>query len=124
MESAHVERALTNWRLSSKFPLARQKLEQRGATVVGPAANVQDALELLATSEIDEATLDVHLGDEFVFPVGEKLDEANIPFVFATRYFASVIPAKFSGFTLCEKSTVLGSIASLLFSADGGAALN
>lgn len=102
----------------------RQKLEQLGATVVGPAANVQDALELLATSEINGAILDVHLGDEFVFPVAEKLDEANIPFVFATGYDASVIPAKFSGFTLCEKPTELGKIASALFSADRSAALN
>lgn len=102
----------------------RQKLEQLGATVVGPAANVQDALELLATSEIDAAILDVHLGDEFVFPVAEKLEVADIPFVFATGYDASVIPAKFSGFTLCEKPTELGKIASALFSADGGAALN
>ncbi len=102
----------------------RQRLEQLGATVVGPAANVQSALELLTTSEIDGAILDVHLGDEFVFPVAEKLDEANIPFVFATGYDASVIPAKFSGFTLCEKPTELGKIASALFSVDGGAVLN
>ncbi|MBW9091381.1 response regulator [Rhizobium wenxiniae] len=102
----------------------RQKLEQLGSTVIGPAANVQDALELLTTSEIDGAILDVHLGDEFVFPVAERLDEANIPFVFATGYDASVIPAKFSGFTLCEKPTELGKIASALFSAGNGAALN
>jgi len=102
----------------------RRKLEQLGATVIGPAANVQDALVLLATSEIDGAILDVQLGDEFVFPVAEKMDEANIPFVFATGYDVSVIPARFSGFTLCEKPTELGKIASALFSADGGAALN
>ncbi|CUX67642.1 putative response regulator receiver (CheY-like protein) [Agrobacterium tumefaciens str. Kerr 14] len=102
----------------------RQKLEQLGATVVGPAANVEDALELIASSKIDGAILDVHLGDEFVFPVAEELEQADVPFVFATGYDPDVIPAKFSGFALCGKPTELGKIASALFKPGGGVALN
>lgn len=102
----------------------RQKLEQLGATVVGPAANVEDALRLIASSEIDGAILDVHLGDEFVFPVADELEVADVPFVFATGYDPAVIPAKFSGFALCEKPTELGKIASALFGPNGSGALN
>ncbi|WP_244530409.1 response regulator [Rhizobium sp. NFR07] len=102
----------------------RRKLERLGATVVGPAGSVEDALRLIASSKIDGAILDVHLGDEFVFPVAEELDGADIPFVFATGYNPSVIPARFSGYALCEKPTELGKIAAALFGPDGGAALN
>lgn len=102
----------------------RQKLKRLGATVVGPAGSVEDALRLMASSKIDGAILDVHLGDELVFPVAEELDVADIPFVFATSYDPSVIPARFSGFALCEKPTELGKIAAALFGQNGGAALN
>ena len=102
----------------------RQKLEQLGAIVVGPAATVEDALELIASSKIDGAILDVHLGDEFVFPVAEELEQADVPFVFATGYDPDVIPVKFSGFALCGKPTELGKIASALFGTDGGVMLN
>lgn len=102
----------------------RQKLELLGGTVVGPAANVEDALQLIFSSEIDGAILDVHLGDEFVFPVAEELEAADVPFVFATGYDVSIIPAKFSGFALCEKPTELGKIAFALFGPSGGVALN
>ena len=102
----------------------RQKLEHLGATVVGPAANVEDALRLISSTDIDGAILDVHLGDEFVFPVAEELEAADVPFVFATGYDALIIPAKFSGFALCEKPTELGKIASALFRPSDGPALN
>jgi len=102
----------------------RQKLEHLGAPVVGPAANVEDALLLISSSDIDGAILDVYLGEEFVFPVAEELETADVPFVFATGYDALIIPAKFSGFALCEKPTELGKIASVLFGSSGGAALN
>ncbi|MGE7369057.1 response regulator [Neorhizobium sp. NPDC001467] len=102
----------------------RQKLEQLGAIVVGPAANVQDALDLIASSKIDGAILDVHLGDEFVFPVAEELEQADVPFVFATGYDPEVIPARFAGFALSGKPTELGKIAVALFAPDGGTVLN
>jgi ActR/RegA family two-component response regulator len=93
----------------------RRELEQVGAIVVGPTGRVEEALSLIATSQVDAAILDVHLGDELVFPVAEELDRKDIPFVFATGYDPAVIPAKFSGFTLCEKPTELGKIAEALF---------
>jgi CheY-like chemotaxis protein len=93
----------------------RRQLLQLDAVVVGPTANVEDALELLEAQPVDGAILDIHLGDELVFPVAEKLDELDIPFVFATAYDPSIIPERFSGFTLCEKPAELGKIAHALF---------
>lgn len=102
----------------------RRKLEKLGAVVVGPTGNVQDALELIKTSPVDAAILDVHLGDEFVFPVAEELESRDIAFVFATSYDPSIIPVKFTGFALCEKPTELGKIAAALFANDTDASLN
>jgi CheY-like chemotaxis protein len=93
----------------------RRKLEDIGAVVVGPVGTVKGALELLETEKIDAAILDIHLIDELVFPVAEALDRRNIPFVFATGYDPSILPAKFTGFALCEKPAELGDIAEALF---------
>ncbi|WP_244530351.1 response regulator [Rhizobium sp. NFR07] len=96
----------------------RQKLAALGATVVGPVASVRDAMDMIEASEIDAAILDVHLGDEFVFPVADRLDELDIPFVFATGYDRAFIPAQYAGFALCEKPTELAKIARALWDDD------
>jgi len=93
----------------------RRQLVRLNSTVVGPTATVEEALSLIEAQKIDGAILDIHLGDELVFPVAEKLDGLDIPFVFATGYDASVVPDRFSGFLLCEKPTELGKIARALF---------
>ncbi|MGZ2432982.1 hypothetical protein [Rhizobium redzepovicii] len=68
------------------------------------------ALDLVDNEEIDAAILDVHLDGEFVFPA-EELERRDTPFVFATAFDRSVIPAKFASFILCEKPTELEKIA-------------
>ncbi|MCB5203744.1 response regulator [Neorhizobium sp. T786] len=102
----------------------RLKLEMIGAVVVGPTGSVQDALDLINASPVDAAILDVHLGDELVFPVAEELERRDIPFVFATSYDPSIIPVKFTGFALCEKPTELGKIAAALFANETDPTLN
>ena len=101
----------------------RQLLEAAGAVVVGPVATVADALTLLDEERVDAAILDVHLGDELVFPVAEELENRLVPFVFATGYDPAFIPARYSGFALCEKPAELSKIAQALFgSAESGGA--
>ncbi|TDK32135.1 response regulator [Rhizobium deserti] len=93
----------------------RRKLEDLGAKVVGPTGRVQQALQLIEDELIDAAVLDVHLGDEMVFPVADELEARHIPFVFATGYDPSFFPIKYTGFALCEKPTELERIALALF---------
>lgn len=102
----------------------KRKLEKLGAVVIGPTGSVQDALVLLDNNQVDGAILDIHLGDEQVFPVADELDSRDIPFVFATGYNPAVIPAKYTGFALCEKPMELGRIGDALFGAAGLRALN
>ena len=93
----------------------RRKLEVLAAEVIGPVASVEDAIALIEAEIVDGAILDVYLGDEFVFPVADKLEALDIPFVFATGYDQSVLPDGFPGFLLCEKPTELSNIARALF---------
>lgn len=93
----------------------RRKLEDLGAIVIGPAAGARQALSLIHQHKVDAAILDIHLGDEFVFPVADELEGRDIPFVFATGYDPSFIPVKYTGFALCEKPTELEKIARALF---------
>lgn len=93
----------------------RQKLETLGATVIGPTAQVGEALEYLDTTRVDAAILDIYLAGEFVFPVAERLQDMGIPFVFASAYSTKIIPVRFEGFLLCEKPIELEEIAQALF---------
>lgn len=61
--------------------------QEAGAAVLGPAATVNSALQLIDnTGQIDGAVLDINLKGSFVFPVSEALMERQVPFVFTTGY--------------------------------------
>ena len=66
--------------------LIEDMLTDLGCTVVGPAARLDEAIELATTSEIDCAVLDVNLGGQPIFPLADLLRERGRPFAFATGY--------------------------------------
>lgn len=85
-------------------------LEEFGYRVVGPAAHVNQALDLIEQEPIDLAVLDVNLGRETSYPIAERLSVRGIPFLFSTGY-AEVdaaykdrprVQKPFSGQQLCE----------------------
>lgn len=63
-------------------------LIELGATVVGPAYSVGQALKLAASESIDAALLDVNVREESMVPVRDALRGRGIPVVFATGYGA------------------------------------
>jgi CheY-like chemotaxis protein len=70
---------------------AENQLRGEGATVIGPAASVDEALRLVEVATavdggIDAAVLDVKLGDGTVRPVADRLAALGVPFVYATGY--------------------------------------
>ncbi|HET6433077.1 response regulator [Dyella sp.] len=72
-------------------------LQLRGAQVVGPFANVDDAVRACTTGPLpDAALLDINLGGQRVFPLARELLEASVPFVFTTGYDEVVVPAAFA----------------------------
>src|ERR1700709_523125 len=63
-------------------------LTEMGHQVAGPAARINDALELAREAAFDFAVLDVNLAGVPSFPVADVLRQRGIPFVFVTGYGA------------------------------------
>jgi CheY-like chemotaxis protein len=69
------------------------ELTALGAHVVGPASDLQQAMEFIAADEsIDLAVLDINLQGDTVYPLADALRTKQVPFVFATGYGESLIP--------------------------------
>lgn len=81
-----------------------QALDEAGCTIVGPAARVLDALDLLETTEVDAALLDINVAGEPSFPVADMLMSRGVPFAFCTGYAGtSVLPSRYTGVALIAK---------------------
>lgn len=93
-----------------------KRLENEGVQVVGPAATIDDALELIETQALDGAVLDLNLGGEMAFPVADALHARGVPFVFATGYDRAVIPYRYNYAPSFEKLANAAKIARALFS--------
>lgn len=70
-------------------------LSEYGHETVGPAFSEQQALELVGSTTIDAAILDVTLGDRDCFGVAEVLRTRGIPFAFATGHGLHAMPDAF-----------------------------
>ena len=87
-----------------------------GASILGPAPTVAEALRLVAAaSRVDGAVLDINLRGEMVYPLADVLLARGIPFVFATGYHRESIPSRFDGHFRCEKPVVVETVAKALF---------
>jgi CheY-like chemotaxis protein len=66
--------------------MVEDMLIRLGASVVGPASNLAEALEMANSADFDVALLDVNLRNERVDPVVAVLAQRCIPMVLATGY--------------------------------------
>src|ERR1700712_5600789 len=92
------------------------QLESNGASSVGMAGSVTEALNFIETEGdgLDGAILDVNLGKERVFPVADALLTRKIPFVFAAGYDQWVLPEAYAGVPRCEKPIRIAALIGLL----------
>ncbi|WP_201842033.1 response regulator [Microvirga zambiensis] len=75
-----------------------------GAEVIGPVPTMDKAIKIVESTEpIHAAILDVNLKGARVFPLADILGERGIPFVFATGYSGTAIPAAYEAVPLWEK---------------------
>lgn len=83
----------------------RLQMEDEGATIIGPAGTVDDALQLLddRSTRIDAATVDINIRGTESYLLADALTARAIPFVFVSGYSRSDIPARFEGAAFCEK---------------------
>ncbi len=70
-----------------------REIRAGGDTVVGPFADVHDAIQRVGL--VQAAILDVQVQDETSFQVADSLIHHKIPFVFLTGYDPNAIPARF-----------------------------
>ncbi|WP_270938710.1 response regulator [Falsiroseomonas oryzae] len=73
--------------------LVEDALLDAGFGVMGPAATVDEAMSLLARERPDAVVLDLNLAGETSTPVADELAARGIPYVIATGYGASGLPA-------------------------------
>ena len=78
-------------------------LTAQGFAVVGPAASVSMALDLIEAEPLDFALLDVSLGTEKSFPIADRLRSLSVPFLFLTGYGSTDLPETFAGSPLVAK---------------------
>jgi two-component sensor histidine kinase/CheY-like chemotaxis protein len=72
-----------------------EDLQAAGFDIIGPAASIAQAVDLLQQREPAFAILDVNLGGETSEPIAQRLQEKNIPFVSVSGYLRSQQPAIF-----------------------------
>ncbi|TPV99901.1 MAG: putative transcriptional regulatory protein pdtaR [Beijerinckiaceae bacterium] len=89
-------------------------LPELGFDVVGSAAKVSTALELIGRERIDGAILDVNLGLQRIDPVADVLAGRGCPFIFTTGYSISGLPARHAGRVVLQKPFGLEQLATLL----------
>lgn len=71
-------------------------LADAGYEVVGPAATVAKALDLIDGNQLDAAFVDCNLNGEFATAVAMTLAAKGIPFAVVTGYERERLPAAFS----------------------------
>lgn len=76
---------------------------ERGADVVGPIGDLQSALNQVRLEGFEVAVVDLNLRNEMAYAVADELQRQDIPFVFATGYNQSMIPARFADVKRWEK---------------------
>ncbi len=83
--------------------LTGELLSQMGHAVVGPCANLTEAMEVFRNNHIDGAILDVNLGGQPVFPLARILADRAIPMIFLTGYEKNVVEQGFENFPVLRK---------------------
>ncbi|WP_269716028.1 response regulator [Caulobacter sp. NIBR2454] len=83
--------------------LVEDMLEDLGCVVVGPAAELEEALVLARDGEIDAALLDVNLGGRPIFPVADVLKARGVPFAFASGYGEAGLSEEHRGSAVLQK---------------------
>lgn len=92
----------------------RERLTAAGATVVGPVRSVRAVLDTLMEENVDAAIVDIEVDDETMMSVSLVLENAEVPFVFASR-----LPPIQGGYTLNGETSELRKIGDALFGKPG-----
>jgi CheY-like chemotaxis protein len=94
--------------------LIEDMLTDLGCTVIGPAARLDEAIELAGRNTIDCAVLDVNLGGQPIFPLADLLRARGCPMAFATGYGDAGLRDEDKGTPVLQKPFREGDLARVL----------
>ena len=95
-------------------------LEDMDCIPVGPAANIEEGLRLVAdTQDLDAALLDVNVAGQQIFPVADALKARGVPFVFSTGYGEGGLPDDWRGHPTIQKPFTEATVRTALMKAMG-----
>jgi CheY-like chemotaxis protein len=94
--------------------LVEDMLTELGCREILIASGVAEALALLGERRPGAAVLDVNLAGEPAFPVAERLDAMQVPFLFATGYGRAGIPAHWAPRPVIQKPFTADTLAAAL----------
>ena len=83
--------------------LVEDMLADLGCEVVGPVAELDEAMSLAESAAIDLALLDVNLGGKPIFPVADALKARGVPFAFASGYGEAGLSEEHRGAAVLQK---------------------
>ncbi len=66
--------------------MLESELDSLGVHVVGPATNVQSALQLVETHNLDGALVDLNIGGTYTTAVADKLCAFEVPYIFVSGH--------------------------------------
>jgi CheY-like chemotaxis protein len=80
-----------------------EALRSAGAEVVGPFNRAPPALAAILTQVPDYAVVDINLGGIVSYEVADALVAQRVPFVIASGYERSAMPARYAEVPFCQK---------------------
>ncbi|MBW0145468.1 response regulator [Sphingomicrobium clamense] len=89
---------------------AEQRLQDDGWFVVGPAYDMDQAIDLAKREQFDAAVLDLNIRGEKSFAVMQILHERNIPFLITSGYADWSMPEEWRDRPRLQKPYKLGSL--------------
>jgi CheY-like chemotaxis protein len=70
-------------------------LGELGYSIAAEAGEIDEAIRLAQSAEYDFAILDVNVNGKVISPVADLITARNRPFIFATGYGSSGLPAEY-----------------------------
>jgi DNA-binding response OmpR family regulator len=92
-------------------------LEELGFIVTAEAGEINEAIRLAQSAEFDLAILDVNVNGKVISPVAELIKARGRPFIFATGYGSSGLPAEYRDRPALQKPFQIETLAKMIDSA-------
>jgi DNA-binding response OmpR family regulator len=92
-------------------------LEELGFIVAAEAGEINEAIRLAQSADFDLAILDVNVNGKVISPVAELIKARGRPFIFATGYGSSGLPAEYRDRPALQKPFQIETLAKMIDSA-------